>query len=392
MKIAQINATCGVGSTGKICLDMSKLLTEKEIENYILYSQSSSAYPLGIKYMTEKEVKFQALKSRIFGNFGFNSRAATKRLIAHLSKINPDIIHLHNLHSHNCNLELLFDYFRKTKVKVYWSFHDCWAMTGYCTHFDMIGCDKWKSGCYNCVSKKEYSWFFDKSSQLFNRKKNIFEGVDITIITPTQWLTDIVKQSFLGKVDYKILNYGLDTELFKPIDSDFREKMNLNDKKIVLGVAFGWGAKKGLDCFIELAKRLPENYQIVLVGTNEEVDKLLPNNVISIHKTQNQTQLAEIYTAADVFVNCTREETFGLVNIEALACGTPVITFKTGGSPESVDETCGISVPKNDIDILQREIIRVCENKPYSSQACRGRALTFEKNARYQEYLKMYLG
>lgn len=391
MKIVQLNATCGVGSTGKICVDISKLLTEKGIENYILYAQGNSDYPLGIKYAGEKYIKLQALKSRVFGNYGFNSQYATKRLITELEKIKPDIVHMHNMHSHNCHLELLFNYFRKTQIKVYWSFHDCWALTAYCPHFAMVGCDKWKTGCHNCILYKDYSWFFDNSKKLYERKKSIFEGVNITFITPTNWLAEVISQSFLKGYECRILPYGLDTELFKPTESNFKEKYNLQDKHIVLGVAFGWGPKKGLDCFIELSKHLPKNYQMVLVGTNDDVDKQLPDNIISIHRTQNQTELAEIYIAADLFVNCTREETFGLVNVEALACGTPVLTFKTGGSPEAIDESCGTVVEQNDMDSLEKEVIRICEEKPYSEEACRARALCFEKSQNYKKYLELYL-
>lgn len=393
MKIVQINAVCGKGSTGKICVDISKLLTEKGVENYILYSLGKSDYPLGIKFTNEKYLKIQALKSRVFGNYGFNSRSATKNLIKELEKIQPDIVHIHNIHSNDVHLEMLFDYFRKAQIKVYWSFHDCWAFTGYCPHFDMIGCDKWKSACHSCELKRPYSWFFDKSSKLYERKKAMFDGVNITVLAPTKWMADRVKESFLRDVDCKILMYGLDVELFKPIESDFREKYNLQNKKIVLGVAFNWGPKKGLDVFIELAKELPEDYQIVLVGTNDTVDKQLPDNVISIHKTNNQRELVEIYTASDIFVNTTREETFGLVNIEALACGTPVVTFKSGGSPEAVDESCGSVVEKNDNDTMKKEIIRICEKKPYSREACRERVVKcFEKNNSYLKYLDIYEG
>lgn len=392
MRVVQINAVCGKGSTGKICVDISKLLTEKGVENYILYSQGTSEYPLGIKYTNEKDLKIQALKSRILGNFGFNSQNATKNLIKELEKIKPDIVHIHNIHSQNVNLELLFDYLRKTQVKVYWSFHDCWAFTAYCTHFEMAKCDKWKTGCYDCVQKRFYSWFFDNSKKMYQRKKAIFEGVNITIVPPTKWLENAIKESFLKDVDCKILKYGLDVELFKPTESNFREKYNLQNKKIVLGVSFGWNRKKGLDAFIDLSKTLPENYQIVLVGTNDDTDKQLPNNVISIHRTANQKELAEIYTASDVFVNCTRQETFGLVNIEALACGTPVITFRAGGSPEAVDESCGSVVEKDDINGLENEIIRICEKKPYSKENCRARVVNnFEKNTNYQKYLDMYM-
>ena len=392
MKVVQINAVCSNGSTGKICVDISKLLTEKGIENYIFYSQGTSNYPLGIKYTDDRDLKIQALKSRVLGNFGFNSQRATKKLVKELERINPDIVHLHNIHSQNVNLEILFDYLRKTQVKVFWSFHDCWAFTGYCTHYEMAECDKWKTGCDNCVQKKSYSWFFDRSKKFYEKKKAIFDGVNITILSPTFWMTNAIQESFLKNKDFKIIEYAIDADLFHPSESNFREKYNLQNKKIVLGVAFGWGPKKGLDAFIELSKKLPEDYQIILVGTNDEVDKQLPSNIISIHRTYNQSELAEIYSAADVFVNCTRQETFGLVNIEALACGTPIITFKSGGSPEAVDENCGSVVEKNDIEALQKEVVRICEEKPYSSEACRKRVIDkFESKDICRRHLEAYI-
>ena len=324
MKVVQVNAVCGKGSTGKIAVAVSELLTQKQIDNYVLYASGDSASPLGIKYATDKQIKWQALRSRLFGEYGFNSRAITKRLIAELDKIQPDIVHLHNLHGHNCHLDLLLQYLKERKIKVYWTFHDCWAFTAYCPHFDMIGCEKWKTGCHHCPQRKQYSWFFDKSKKLYERKREAMSGLDLTIVTPSQWLADLTKQSFLKDCPVKVINNGIDLDIFQPIESDFRKKYKCEDKYILLGVAFDWGARKGLDIFIELAKRLDEKYQIVLVGTNEKTDKLLPNDIISIHRTQNQKELAEIYTAADLFVNPTREENFPTVNIEALACGTPL--------------------------------------------------------------------
>ena len=255
----------------------------------------------------------------------------------------------------------------------------------------MVECDKWKTGCNKCVLRKSRSWFFDRSPSLYKRKKAIFDDIDLTVVTPTTWMINTVRNSFISDCHCETIEYSIDVDLFQPTESNFREKYNLQDKKIVLGVAFGWGPKKGLDAFIDLEKALPKDYQIILVGTNDEVDKQLPNSIISIHRTYDQKELAEIYTASDVFVNCTREETFGLVNIEALACGTPVVTFKSGGSPEAIDETCGSVVEKNDIEGLKKEIIRICEEKPYSKENCRLRVINnFENNANYQKYMKIY--
>ena len=391
MKIVQINATCGQGSTGKICKAVSEQLSKKGIENYILYSSGCSDYPLGIKYANETAVKFQTLVSRIFGNFGFEAKSITNILIKELDKIKPDIIHIHNIHSHNCNLKMLFDFIKKNNIKTFWTFHDCWAFTSYCTYFDIANCNKWTAGCSKCPQRKQYSWFFDRSKYLFNKKKSIANCLDLTIITPSKWLAGLVKESFFKDFTVKVINNGIDLNVFKPTESNFRKKYDLENKYIVLGVAFGWGKRKGLDVFCKLANRLDkEKYKIVLVGTDDNVDKLMPKNIISIHRTQNQTELAEIYTAADVFANPTREENYPTVNMESIACGTPVVTFKTGGSPECIDETCGAVVEKNDIDGMYSEIIRICKTQPYSKDDCLKRAESFDKNEKFKEYIELY--
>lgn len=390
MKIVQINVTCGAGSTGKICVSVSNLLTAENIKNNILYVSGRNFFPYSVKYASDKYIKLQALKSRILGNYGFNSQYATKRLINELDRIKPDIIHLHNLHGHNCNLTMLFSYLKDKNIKLFWTFHDCWTFTAYCPHFTMVKCDKWKNECFNCPQRKIYSWFLDRSKYLFNEKKRLFQGLDLTIITPSRWLADQVKQSFLKDFPVKVIYNGIDLSVFCPSKSNFCERNGLFGKKIVLGVAFGWSIRKGLDVFIALSKRLSDDYRIVLVGTDDKVDKQLPSNIISIHRTQNQKELAEIYTAADVFANPTREEVLGLVNVESLACGTPVVTFRTGGSPECIDETCGSVVDYDDIDTMESEIRRICEKKPYSVEACLARSKKFDMNDRFKEYVELY--
>lgn len=390
MKVVQINTTCGVGSTGKICVGISELLTDNGIENYILYSSRSNGHPLGIPCSNDGYIKLQALKSHILGNYGFNSQRVTKRMIAELERLKPDLVHLHNLHGHDCNLEMLFSYFMREKTKLVWTFHDCWAFTGYCPHFSMLKCDKWKKGCFECVQRRDYSWFFDRSMEVFQKKKVLFDGLDLTIITPSSWLAGIVQQSFLLGYPVQVIHNGIDIEVFQPSASDFRKRYGIENQKIVLGVSFGWGEKKGLDVFVELARMLPADYQIVLVGTDAKTDKLLPGRILSIHRTQNQQELAEIYSAADVFVNPTREEVLGLTNVEALACGTPGITFHSGGSPECYDETCGSVVECDDVNALEKEIIRICTDKPYSREQCLRKAREFDQNQRFKEYLDLY--
>lgn len=390
MKVVQINATCGVGSTGNICVGISQLLSEKMIENYILYSNGTNGYSQGIQCSNAKYIKLQALKSRILGNYGFNSKKATQKLIEEMERIKPDIVHLHNIHGHDCNLEVLFRYFKKKKIKLLWTFHDCWAFTGYCPHFTMAKCDKWRTACSQCVQRREYSWFFDRSNMLFEKKKRLLEGLDLTIVTPSQWLADLVKQSMLKDCSVELIHNGIDLCVFKPTESDFRLKYNLKDKKIVLGVSFGWDKRKGLDVFIDLSKRLRDDYQIVLVGTNDKTDKCLPSNIISIHRTHNRQELAAIYSAADVFVNPTREENYPTVNMEAIACGTPVLTFRTGGSPEMLDEVCGAVVDCDDIEALEKELVRICEGNPVAEEVFLKKAMEFDKNERFEEYVRLY--
>ena len=392
MKVVQINSFCGAGSTGKICVAVSEMLTEKNVENYILYSNGKSSYPRGIRYMTLPEIKFQALKAKVLGNYGFQSRAATGRLVAELERICPDIVHLHNLHSHDVHLGRLFSYLKEKKIKVFWTFHDCWAFTGYCPYYDMAECFKWSgAGCKDCPQRKRYSWFFDRSNRLYEKKKQLFSGLDLTIITPSQWLADQVKRSFLKAYPVKVINNGINLSVFYPRQNKFSKKYAAEGKYVLLGVAFGWEPRKGLDVFIRLAQRLdPEKFQIVLVGTDEKVDRLLPENVISIHRTANQAELAEIYSAADLLVNPTREENFPTVNMEALACGTPVLTFRTGGSPEMLDEKTGIVVERSDEEALYRAILKIEEERPFRPEDCIARARQFSEKDKFMEYVRLY--
>ncbi len=393
--IVHINSF-NMGSTGKIMIQISDLA---RAEGYRVYD----CYPYSRQNLKKEVQNSILIGNRIFRNLhlklaqitGFNgcfSYFSTKNFIRKLKKINPDIIHLHNLHNCYINLPLLFKYIKKNNIKTVWTLHDCWALTGQCPHFVMAKCEKWKTGCHNCPSYKEYpSAYVDRTKKMWKLKKKWFTGVnDMTLVTPSQWLADLVKESYLKEYPVKVINNGIDLSVFKPTESDFRKKYQCEDKFIILGVSFIWGVKKGLDVFIELSKRLSDKYQIVLVGTNEEVDKQLPKNIISIHQTANQTELAEIYTAADVFVNPTREEVLGLVNIEALACETPVITFKTGGSPECIDEKCGFVVECDDIDGMEKCIRTICHNSPFDSKSCVDCANKFEANSKSREYIDVY--
>lgn len=395
MKIVSVNLA-NLGSTGEIMRGITHLAREKGNEAYMAYPDGRICKPveesdllIGLKYYNGLNIRF----SHYTGLPNCFAILSTLIFLHKLNKIKPNILHLHNLHDSYINLPLLFRYIKKHNIRVIWTLHDCWSFTGHCPYFDMVGCEKWKTGCYDCPSYLEYpKSIYDNSRFMYNWKKSWFTGVkDMTIVTPSQWLADLVKQSFLKEYNVKVINNGIDLNVFKPTESDFRKRHDIENKYMLLGVAFGWGKRKGLDVFMELSKRLDMNkFAIVLVGTDDSVDKLLPSNIISIHRTQNQKELAEIYTAADLFVNPTREEVFGMVNIESLACGTLVITFNTGGSPECINENCGVVVKKDDIGGFEKTIIKICENKSLESEACIQRAKNFEQKDRFSEYIQLY--
>ncbi len=392
MKTVQINTTCGAGSTGRICKAISEALEKRNIENYILFSSGKCGDKNCIKFSSDSYAKIQALKSRIFGNYGFNSKLATKKLISEIEKINPDIVHIHNIHSHDCNIETLFSYLKEKKKKIIWTFHDCWAFTAYCPHFEAEGCEKWKEGCKKCPVSRQFSWFSDKSEVLFERKKKLLSDADLTVVTPSEWLKDKVGNSFLRNYPIKVINNGTDLSVFRPTENGITEKFGIDNNKFnVLGVAYEWSEKKGIDVFSELAGRLDgERYRIILVGKIPETEKGVPENIVLIPRTQNVEELAAIYTKADVFVNPTREDTFPTVNIEALACQTPVVTFNAGGSTEIITDKCGASVTVNDVSSLEREIIRICETAPFLPEDIRKRAEEFDRNKKFEEYAELY--
>lgn len=390
MKVVQINSVCGVGSTGKICKEISVCLTDNGIDNRILYCSENSDYEYSIKCADKKYIRYQAIKSRLLGNYGFNSISSTQKMIAELEMFNPDIVHLHNIHGHDCNLKMLFEYFKTKKIKVVWTFHDCWAFTAYCPHFTIAKCDKWKSGCERCPQRRDHSFFFDRSRYLYQKKKTLFCAVDLTVVTPSAWLASYVRKSFLGGCPIEIINNGIDLKTFRPIESCIKDKYSIPiDKKMLLGVAFDWGYRKGLDRFVELAAKLDSSeYQIVLVGTDYMTEKMLPRDIISINRTQNQQELAQLYTAADVVINASREENYPTVNMEALACGTPVITYDVGGSKEIIDDTCGRVI--DSIPTLIDTIEYFCSEKYSFSEECLKRACSFNKDDRYAEYIDLY--
>lgn len=341
MKVLMINSVCGIGSTGRICTDIADELTENGHECKIAFGRKAAPeryQKYAYRITSDGGVKINALKARLFDNEGFNAAGATKKLISFIEEYNPDVIHLHNLHGYYLNVKILFDYLKKTDKKVVWTLHDCWAFTGHCANFQYPVCDKWKTGCFDCERKTKYpKAFVDNSQKNYLEKERVFCGVkNLTVVTPSEWLARLVKESFLGRYPTRVINNGIDTSVFRPTESDFKERNGLKDKKMILGVANVWDEFKGINDFIGLSKKISDDYRIVLVGLDEKQLGMLPENILGITRTNNTKELAEIYTAADVLFNPTYEDNYPTVNLEAQACETPVVTYDTGGSGESV--------------------------------------------------------
>ncbi len=389
MKIVEINAYHR-GSTGKIMLSIAQVARQA---GHKVWTFSPRKLSRNGGFSFPEESALHLFLGRFTGLHGLFSSLGTLSLLNRLDKIRPDIIHLHNLHGSYLNFPLLFCYIKKHHIPTVWTLHDCWAFTGQCPHFTMAGCNKWQNGCHHCPQIHSYpKTYVDQSRFMWKLKRNCFTGVEnMTIVTPSKWLADLVKQSFLKDYHVKVINNGIDLNIFKPTESRFRRDHGIGpDEYMLLGVAFGWEKRKGLDVFLWLAEHLPESFRIVLVGTDEDIEKSLPENIISIRRTNSQSELAEIYSAADLFVNPTREEVFGMVNSEALACGTPVLTFNTGGSPEIIDDSCGCVVDCGDTAGLAEKIIKICEAGCFSSQVCVNRALAFDQEICYAQYLSIY--
>lgn len=396
LKFLQINSVCGLGSTGRIALNINNILQQKGMEGFIGYGRDTALKSENIIRIGNKLDNYiHGGLTRIFDTHGlWGSRSATLKFIKQIKVINPDVIHLHNIHGYYINIKILFDYLRESEKPVIWTLHDCWSFTGHCAYFDYVGCDRWKTGCYDCPQKEGYprSVCFDNSKQNYKRKKELFTSLNnMTIVTPSQWLADLVQKSYLNKYPVIVIRNGIDLNMFKPTASDFRESYGLKDKFIILGIANGWGERKGFKYFLELANKLDNNYMIVIVGLTNEQKGELPKGIVGITRTNNVTELAEIYTAADVFVNPTLEDNLPTTNIEALACGTPVITFDTGGSVECVDDSCGIIVEKGNMSRLI-EAIKQIKKRGYSTECCQKRASLFNLTIMSSEYEKLYSG
>lgn len=404
MKIVQINTICNTGSTGKIATDLYYISKEAGHTPFIAYGRGGAPSDMqSFKIGNVLDFGHHVLVNFFLGKSGFGSKVVTGRFLKWLDEVKPDILHLHNLHGFYIHVEMLFDYIKAHHIPVIWTLHDCWSFTGQCAHFDYAGCAKWQTACHNCPiyrSSYPYSLFHDNSRQNYQLKKTAFTGVkNMTIVTPSNWLAGIVRESYLQEYPVTVIPNGINLEIFKPNTCLPSDNISIpadtwSSSKIILGVANTWSANKGLDFFLQLCDMLDNSYHIVLIGLSKRQQTLINTKygmrITAITRTANQQKLAEWYRRAYAYVNPTLEDNFPTTNLEALACGTPVITFNTGGSPESITPECGIIVEKGNIKELQKAILSLDDMKEITSLACRARAMEYNKDVQFLKYLKLY--
>ncbi len=398
-KILMLNTVAGRGSVGRLITGLSFALKKVGHEPYIAFGRGDA--PMGLasyRVNNNADVIIHGVMSRLTDRQGLYSSNATRKLIEIIRGAEPDIIHLHNIHGYYVNYEILFSFLKNEFVKgggsVVWTLHDCWSFTGHCVHFEYAGCDRWKTKCFNCPEKNQYpaSLLMDSSRSNYERKRRAFTGVPgLTLVTPSGWLKDRVKESFLREYPVEVVPTGIDTEQFKPEESNIRERFGIGDRTLLLGVASPWRERKGFDDFLRLSGEIDENTVIAMVGLNrKQLDKARSlKNIIPVMKTDSVRELAEWYSAADYYVNLTLEDTFPTTNIEAMACGTPVITYRSGGSSESLTENTGRVVDKGDTGAVLRAVSELSGmDREERRRRCLERAAEYSMDKRFFEYIE----
>lgn len=398
-KLFQINVVANSGSTGKIAEQIGVLAQNNGWDCYMAYGRwaynsSLKLYRVGSK----TDVYLHGLKSILFDRHGLGSKRATQTLINEIQKIKPDIIHLHNIHGYYLNIPLLCEFLAVYEKPIVMTLHDCWTVTGHCVHFQDINCDKWMDGCHHCPNLRGYprSLFVDNSKNNWEIKKESFQKILplLTIVPVCNWLNSVISQSYLKNAVRKVIVNGIDLDVFKPIEdvSAIKNKYQLIAKYVILAVSNVWSTTKGLEDILWLRKELSDEYVFVMVGVNPKQKKKLPQGIIGVCRTENVQQLVKLYSMADVFLNPTYQDTLPTVNIEALACGTPIIGYNTGGSADIIDKSVGMLIERGRKDLLLSSLKEMkCIGKAFYQNTCRKKAeKLFNKEERYKEYIQLY--
>lgn len=402
-KLLQINPVVRIStSTGRIMQEIGELAIANGWESFIAYSGGrdgikpckSQLVPVGNRL----SVAWHGVVTRLFDRHGLASTRATRKLIKQIEEIKPDIIHIHNIHGYFLNYKVLFDYLSKINTSVVWTVHDCWLYTGHCFYYSYARCNRWESGCSNCPQKREFpaSMLCDRSRQNYIDKREAFTSIPgsrMMIVPVSQWMKNEMSRSFLKDCRFRVIHNGININIFQPCgDGDVRERYGLGTKKIILGVASVWSREKGIDDFVKMSSMLADDEVIVMVGVDDAAKAALPSNIVTIKRTSNIEQLAALYSAATAFVNPTWQDNYPTVNLEAISCGTPVITYRTGGSIEAVTPETGFVVGQGDVEGLLKAFRKIKDaGKEAYSEACRAYAVAhFNKEDRYVDYIKLY--
>lgn len=413
-KLLQINPVLRTStSTGRIMKEIGELAMANGWESYVAYSKGRDGLPgstsIPVPVGNKASVAWHGLQTRILDRHGLGSVLATKRFIEDIRRIGPDIIHIHNIHGYFLNYRILFDFLSHSGIQVIWTVHDCWLYTGHCYHYMYAGCDRWKTGCGHCPQRGKFprSLFADRSARNFRDKRDAFCSMPedrLTIVPVSDWMRSEMSESFLKDYRFQVIHNGIDTDVFSPqpaLESEVRRCYGLGDRHVILGIASIWSEEKGLNDFVEMAARLDSDEVIVLVGMDrKQLDDVLSrcgriilgDRMVAVKRTADVHQLAGLYSTADVLVNPTWQDNYPTVNLEAISCGTPVVTYRTGGSIEAVAGDTGFVVEQGDIEGLVDAVRRVeTLGKAHFRDACRSRAVKeFRKEDRYAEYIELY--
>lgn len=396
MKILQINSSANLGSTGRIAEQIGEMILKEGWESIIAYGRSASTsksflYRIG----NDIDVNIHAFQSFVFGNHGFASIIATKELIKYIREQSPDIIHIHNLHGYYINLKLFFAFLAKSRVKIVWTFHDCWPLTGHCTYFSDINCQKWITECNNCPKKGNYpkSLFFDNSKRDFNFKRELFNGVKLNIVTVSNWLKNLTKQSFLNGHNIIAISNGVNSNQFiiKDKSEILINRFSLANKKVLLAASTSWAKQKGFNDYLKLSSLLPSDIVIVLIGLSKESIKKLPQNILGIERTENINELVDWYNIADIILNLSIQESFGLTSVEGFMCGKPTILYNTTASPELILDSCmGEVITAHNIDGVKSAVKKILLSEIESNKIRQIAIENFDSTTQFQKYIELY--